>query len=161
MTLYEIDARILELIDQETGELLDYDAFMSLQMEREAKIENMACWYKDLKAQAEAIKSEITSLTERKKAIERKSEHLKEYIGQALDGQKFSTARCEISFRQSTSLEVSDQDQLIEWAEANGHDDCVRYKPPEIDKKAVTDLLKSGINVPNAQLVQKLNVGVK
>lgn len=48
MTIYEIDARMAGLIDPETGELLDYEAFASLQMEREAKIENMALWYKDL-----------------------------------------------------------------------------------------------------------------
>ena len=42
MTIYEIDNRIAELVDPETGELLDYEAFAELQMEREAKIENMA-----------------------------------------------------------------------------------------------------------------------
>ena len=40
MNLYEIDKAILELVDEETGEIADWDAFEQLQMEREQKIEN-------------------------------------------------------------------------------------------------------------------------
>ena len=62
MTIYEIDNRIAELVDPETGELLDYEAFAELAMEREAKIENMALWYKDLTAEAKAIREEERAL---------------------------------------------------------------------------------------------------
>ena len=62
MTIYEIDSRIAELLDPDTGELLDYEAFAALQMEREAKIENMALWYKDLSAEAKAIRDEEKAL---------------------------------------------------------------------------------------------------
>lgn len=37
MTLYEIDARIGECIDVETGEILDYEKLDGLQMERETE----------------------------------------------------------------------------------------------------------------------------
>ena len=67
MTLYEINAEIASLVDEETGELLDYDRFADLQMERDAKIENMALWVKDLDAEAAAIKAEETALAERRK----------------------------------------------------------------------------------------------
>lgn len=77
MTIYEIDARMAGLIDPETGELLDYEAFASLQMEREAKIENMALWYKDLTAEAKAIREEEKALAERRKSAENKAERLK------------------------------------------------------------------------------------
>lgn len=161
MTLYEIDSRLASLIDEETGELLDYEAFEQLQIERESKLENTALWYKDLMAQAAAIKAEADALTERRKSAERTAERLKEYLGRALDGEKFSTPRCEVTFRRSTALEVEDPADLIEWAKRNGHDECITYKAPEVSKKAVTALLKSGMEVPHAQLVQKLNVGVK
>ena len=58
MPLYEIDQSIKALVDPETGELLDYEAFARLQMEREAKLENIALWIKDLRAKAEEIKAE-------------------------------------------------------------------------------------------------------
>lgn len=47
MTLYEINAAILTAIahgtDPETGEINNLDELMGLQMERDQKIENIAC----------------------------------------------------------------------------------------------------------------------
>ena len=88
MTLYEIDQKIQSLVDPETGELLDYEAFSQLQMDREQKIENMALWVKDLAAGAKAIKEEEDNLKERRKAMENKVERLKTYLSIALDGEK-------------------------------------------------------------------------
>lgn len=99
MTIFEIDQRITELVDPDTGELLDLDAFLELQMEREQKIESMALWVKELSATAAAIKSEIDSLADRKRAAERRCESLKRYLAYILQGEKFSTPRCAVSFR--------------------------------------------------------------
>lgn len=70
MLLYEIDARIASLVDPETGELMDYEAFARLQMEREEKVEGLALWVKDLTARAKAVKEEADALTERRRALE-------------------------------------------------------------------------------------------
>ena len=99
MNLYEIDRQIQELIensvDPETGELtLDPAALDALQMEREAKIENLACYVKNLTADAKAIKAEEQALSERRKAAENKAERLKRYLSDALEGEKFSTRSC-------------------------------------------------------------------
>jgi hypothetical protein len=59
MTLYEIDDAILACVDPETGEIINPEALTALQMEREKKLENVALWVKDLKAEAEAIGNEI------------------------------------------------------------------------------------------------------
>ena len=99
MKLYESENAIRECIDMETGEIIDIDRLNELQMEREAKIENVACWIKDLKAEAEAIKAEKMALAERQKVAENKAESLKNWLAYALDGQKFSTARCAVAFR--------------------------------------------------------------
>lgn len=161
MTLYEIDQRIMDLVDPDTGELLDFDAFSALHMEREQKIESMALWVKDLAATAAAIKAEVDTLTERKKAAERKADSLKKYLSYILQGEKFSTPRCSVSFRKSTSVQVDDQDQLVRWLEQNGYDDCVKYGKPEVKKTEVGELLKSGMPVPFAHLENKQSVGVK
>lgn len=161
MTLYEIDQRITELVDPETGELLDFDAFAELQLERENKIEGMALWVKDLSATAAAIKAEIDTLTERKKSAERKAESLKRYLSEILQGEKFSTPRCAVSFRRSTSVQVDDSESLVRWLEQNGLDDCLKYKEPEVSKTEVGKLLKSGTPVPFAHLEEKQSVGVK
>lgn len=50
MSIYDIDAAIVSLIDAETGEVSDEEAFDALQMERDKKVENIGLWYKDLQA---------------------------------------------------------------------------------------------------------------
>ncbi len=96
MTLYEIDKNIEQLanaVDPETGELLvDNDALDALMMERESKIENIACYVKNLAADVKALKDEETALAERRKATEKKAERLRDYLDYALKGQKFQTA---------------------------------------------------------------------
>lgn len=161
MTIYDIDQRILELVDPETGELLDLDAFLELQMERKQKIESMALWVKELTATASAIKTEVDTLMERKKAVERRCESLKRYLAYILQGEKFTTPRCAVSFRKSTSVQVDDTEKLVRWLEQNGYDDCVKYKEPEVSKAEVGKLLKSGMPVPFAHLENKQSVGVK
>ena len=42
--LYDIDAAILDCVDQETGEILDPEKLDALQMEREQKLEGVALW---------------------------------------------------------------------------------------------------------------------
>ena len=54
MKLYEINAALEALVDPETGELMDYDAFEALNLARDEKIEGMALWYKDMVAEAYA-----------------------------------------------------------------------------------------------------------
>ena len=61
LSLYHIDQALEALIDPDTGELLDYDAFEQLQMDRDRKIENMVCWSKSLDAEAKAIRDEERS----------------------------------------------------------------------------------------------------
>lgn len=161
MTIFDIDQRILNLVDPDTGELLDFDAFAELQMERERKIESMALWVKELSATASAIKAEVDTLMERKKAAERRCESLKRYLSYILQGEKFSTPRCTVSFRKSTSVQVDDQEKLIRWLEQNGLDDCVKYKEPEVSKTDVGKLIKSGMPVPFAHLENRQSVGVK
>ena len=65
MNLYEIDTEILGCVDMETGEIIDDGRLDRLQMEKEKKIENIACWYKNLKAEEGAIDSEIKNLNAR------------------------------------------------------------------------------------------------
>ena len=161
MNLYEIDSAIMSLVDPETGELLDYEAFEQLQLERDKKIEGVALWYKDLMAEAKAQKEEADALLARKKATEAKAERLKGYLDMALCGEKFETPRCVVSFRKTTSVEVEDPDGFIRWAEQNGYEDCIRRKDPEVSKSGVAALIKSGAMVPYARLTTGRSVGVK
>ena len=161
MTLYEIDQRITELVDPETGELLDFDAFQALQMDRQEKIENAVLWYKDLIAQAKAIKEEVENLTKRSSSIQRRAEGVRGWIALALNGAKFSTPRCTVTYRTSKSLEVEDTKQTAQWLEDNGFVDLVVHSDPKLDKRAVTSLVQQGIDVPGAKIVERKCVQVR
>lgn len=162
MNIYEIDASLMALVDPETGEIADWEAFEQLQMARDAKIENVACWYKNLIAEANAIKDEENRLKERRQTVERQAENKLQYLRDHLAGQNFKTSRCAITFRKTpTSVQMDDPESVIHWAETNGHFDCLKYTAPEISKKGIADLLKSGVVVPGAQLVQGVSMGVK
>lgn len=161
MTLYEIDQAILNLVDQDSGEITDCEALDSLQMERDKKIENIACYYKNLMSDAVAMKAEETALAERRKATENKALRMKEYLSYALQGVKFQTAKCSVTFRKTTSVDVQDVSAAIEWAELHNHRECVRYRTPEISKTELAKLLKDGLEVPGVDLVYNVSVGVK
>ncbi len=162
MTLYEIDSRIQELlndVDPETGELLADDAaFDALAMEREAKIENVACCIKNLTADVAALKAEEDVLAKRRKAAENTADRLRGYLLRTLQGNKFHTAKCAISFYRSQALEVADG--FVEWAMQN-NDNLLRYKAPEINKVQVRKLLLEGAEIPGASLVENTSVIIK
>lgn len=161
MNLYEIDQAILALVDQETGEITDWEAFDALQMERDVKIENVACWYKNLMAEAVAIRQEELSLAKRRQAIEKQAESKLKYLENALGGQKFQTARCSITWRKTSRVEVSEPALAIAWAMTHGHNECVKQSIPTIAKDELARVLKAGEEVPGAELVYGSSMGVK
>lgn len=164
MTIYEINQQLEDFIqentDEETGELLNLEAFLDLQMERDTKIENTALQHKKLTAFANAIKAEIEKLTVRKKRIEKQADNILKLLDYALAGKSFATPKCEVKYRKSKALEIESEEQFISWAKQN-RDDLLRYKEPEIAKSEVTRAIKSGEEIPGAQLVTRNNIGVE
>ena len=114
MNLYQIDNEILSCVDAETGEILDVEKLEQLQMERDAKLEGVACWYKDLVADAAKIRDEEKNLAERRKVLENKAEGLKRYLSDALQGQKCQTSKCVVSFRNTPSVALPEPALAIE-----------------------------------------------
>lgn len=161
MNLYEIDAAITALVDPETGEIADFARLEELSMARDTKIENVACWYKNLTAEANAIRDEEKALAERRHSAERKADSLKRYLSTALNGEKFQSPKCAVSFRRTTSVKVEDTGAFVEWAEKNGRRDYLKYSTPEPDKTKLGQSLKLGIEIPGVELSENLSVGVK
>lgn len=161
LSIYQIDEAIMSLIDPETGEIEDWDAFDQLQMEREKKIENVACWYKNLMAESAAIRNEELNLAKRRQSNEKKAERLKKYLEDALGGQKFQTGRCAVTFRKTNKVELSEPALAIAWAQTNGYSDIVTYKAPEISKSGLAVLLKEGYEIPGAEMVCSMSMGVR
>ena len=152
-TLYEINESIMALIDEETGEITDIEALNALQIERDTKLENIALWIKNLKADAEMFKAEKQAFEKRQKRAEKKAESLKNYLVSALDGQKFKTARVECSYRSSESVNVTDITVIPT--------EYLRFAEPTADKTAIKAAIKAGKEIAGAEIVLKQNLLIK
>lgn len=162
MKLFEIDERLAacvkisddQAVDTETGEVIDIEAVEALEMERDAKIENIGLWIKDLTAQAEAIKAEKNKLAEREKSAKNKVERLKEFLTAYLGGKKFETAKVAIKFRSVESVSVPDVAMLPA--------EYIRTKiTNEADKTAIKNAIKAGEVVAGAELIKKQSISIK
>ena len=166
MQLYKIDDAIRQAIelgtDPETGELLSVDEVEALLVERSTKIENIACWIKNLKSDLTALKAERDTFNQRIKQTQNKLDSLTSYLEFCLNGEKFESDKCKVSYRRSESVEISEQNmnEFISWAQSN-NDSVLRYKAPEVDKTAVKELLNKGVDIPFAALVTKNNIQIK
>jgi hypothetical protein len=152
--LYEIDRGILDCIDLETGEVIDPDRLESLQMERNQKIENVVLWIKNLQSDALAFKAEKDAFAERERSATKKAEQLKEWLAKVLDGQKFSSGRCAVSFRRSEQVEILDENSIPQDLMIQK----VSFAP---DKVGIKKLLKEGNEVCGCRLVENLNAQIK
>ena len=153
MKLFEIDEAILNCVDMETGEIIDSEQLDALKMEREQKIENIACWIKNLTSDAEALKAQKQAFADRQKVAENKAASLKKYLSNYLDGQKFSTDKVAISFRKTSSVDVVDIAKIPEQ--------YLKYAEPTADKMAIKAAIKAGEVVPGAEIVEDKSMSIK
>ena len=155
MTLYEIEQGIMDCVDAETGEIIDIDRLNELEMARDTKISNVACWIKDLKAEAEAIKAEKQALEKRQKAAENKAESLKQWLQTVLEGEKFKDARCSISYRRSERVVFSENFPFSSLP--------TQFKKVTIEPKKteIKDYLKTGASIDGVELVESTNIQIK
>ena len=160
--LYEIDQAILDCVDLETGEILDGEKLTALQMEREAKLEGVALWVKDLKAEAEAVKAEADKLNARKKALDNKIESIKAWLLYTLNGEKLKTARCNVYQTHSQKLAVADEGKLISFLQTLEEPErFLRFKEPELKKDEIKKALKDDYEIPGAYLEETESVVIK
>ncbi len=167
-TLYEIDNDILtavdgiySAVDEVTGEITDeellnsfYERLDALNMERDAKLEGVALYIKELGAEVEAIKAEAQRLTERRRKKEQQADRLKVWLGNALDGKKFETAKTCVSFRKTTSVNVLDLDALpAEYVAVK-----TELTP---DKRKLKEALKNGVEIAGAELETRNSLTVR
>lgn len=152
--LYQIDREIMACVDAETGEIIDFERLSELQMEREAKVEGVALYIKNLQADALAYKAEKDAFAYREQQAQKKVDGLKKWLATALDGQKFSTAKCAISFRRSEQVDIPDESKVP----AIYMKEVVASKP---DKVAIKNAIKAGLTVEGCSLVENLNTQIK
>lgn len=161
MNLYEIREEFLALLDAiENGEIPDEaiaDTLEGMKGEFDEKIENTACYIKNLKAEADAIRAEENSLKERRQAKEHQIERLKNGMMECMShlGIKKvegARARVTISTRAGASVLISPDAVIPE-----------EYQRTEVkpDKVALKEALKAGVDIKGVTLVDSRSVTIK
>ena len=151
--LYEINAAILACVDLETGEIIDLDQLHELQMEREQKIENVALWYKNLVSDAAQYAEEEKAFNKKKQTAQAQAERVKAYLLDALQGEKYKSARVNISFRNNSRVIVDDVLNLPPR--------FVRFAAPEPNKTEIAAAIKNGEEVNGARIEFSQSIIIK
>lgn len=158
MSIYDIDDAIMSLVDMETGEIEDEKRYDELQMERSKKIENTGCLYKNLVAEAKAMKEEEANLAQRRKAVENKAERIKNLLAYALKGDKFESPKLRCSYRKAKSVQVDDG--FVAWAQEHAND-LLTYKEPTPNRTAIRAAIDDGREIEHAEVVTNESLQVK
>ena len=160
-SIYEIDQAIMACVDPETGEILDMEALEQLQIDRTQKAENVACWRKNLMALISSIKEEETALKKRREVLQRKVDSLDNYLSTHFCGEKIETARAVINWRKSTGVEITNEQEAVDYLMHIAHEEVLKYKLPDIDRKAVKAILEAGETIPGIVLADRMNLQIK
>lgn len=151
--LYEIQKELLECVDMETGEIIDIEKLEALELEKDKKIESIALFIKNLKADKEAYKKEKQLFAEKEKATDKKIESLTSYLEGFLEGEKFKSTRVTISYRKSESVAIDDIGEVDKQ--------YLKEVEPQVDKTMIKAALKEGIEVPGARIEKKQSIQIK
>lgn len=154
MTLYELDDRFqnFELEINEDGEVINADDLEKIEMERNEKLENVALYIKNARADRDALKAEKKRIDERLKTESNKVEWMERYLQNHLHGEKIKTPKVSVSYRKTKSV-VCEHPEYLEH----------RFQRVKVDadKKAIADAIKSGEKVEGAHLEEKVSMVLK
>ncbi len=152
-TLFEIQDEIRSLVDEETGEIADIEAFEQLNLTLDEKVKNIALWVLNLKSDMKQYEEQEKRFAEKKATAKNKAERLTALLEAFLKGEKRSFPEVNISYRKSESVTVADGVKL---------DECyLRYKEPEVNKTALKEALKSGKEIEGVTLEVRQNIQIR
>ena len=108
---------LLNEVDAETGEFLNSeddikDYIEKLNIDKATKLNNIEDLKQELNGQIDTLKTKIDKLSARKKSIESNVDRLKDLQLLLLNGEKLKTDEYTFSFRNSSSVVVTDIEQM-------------------------------------------------
>ncbi len=167
-SLFTIDSEIKAILDSvldqtdENGEFTGdiesiYSSLEELQEAREAKMENIALYAKNLASEASAIKNEEIILADRRKRLERKCERLEGILMNSLlqnNETKVSSPRFEAKIRYADNTEIEDESLIPK-------EYLVTKTEVKPDKTAIKKAIKEGKEVAGARIVSVPHINIK
>lgn len=161
MKLYEfnteIEKALANAINEETGEIADFEAIEKLELAKEEKVESCCLAYLNLEAEIKALAEQEEKFKKRKNTLKSKAEWLKNYIKTNVD-KPYTFTEAKITMRASEELVITDQNALEQFCKGNTELCTYEFKP---NKTAIKQALTSGITVEGVEILQKTNISIK
>lgn len=163
MNLFEINQQLTncvklvsgDYVDTETGEVIDTEAIEALEMEKNDKIRNIACWIRNLDADEKALAEQEKIFKDRKTAVKNKKESLKSYLARFLNGEKWKNNEVAISWRESEAIELAENLDITKLPKQ-----YVDYDP-KVNRTLLKKDIKAGLEIEGVQLVKHNNIQIK
>lgn len=158
-SLFGITEELLQIfenieIDEETGELLNLDAYEQINEDFETKASNWGLYIQQLQAEAKAIQEKEKELYSRRKAKENKADRMKRDMAKQLArvGRKsIETDSVRFTTRKDISTEILDQSLIPE-----------EYLNTKLvinpDRTEIKKAIQSGADIPGARLVERQSI---
>lgn len=164
MTIYELTGELLSLYEMAEDPEIDAeclaDTIEAVSGEFEIKADGYVKVIKQMEADAEALKKEADRLTERKRTIEKNIERIKSTLQNAMNKTgktKFKTELFSFSIRKNPAKVILADGIDIDNVDA----EFIKFADPEIDKSAVKEALKNGVELSWARLEQGESLSIK
>ena len=146
MKLYEINEALAQfsiedLIDEETGEILNkegFDKLNELQMAKSEKEINIALIIKNKRAEAEALNVEKNKLAKREKSKLNEIDFWENYWRWSLDGERIDDARVQVTYRKGNKLDET-------FAKLDLIPDKYKVQKIELAKSMLKQAIKEGL----------------
>ena len=155
------------VFDEETGEVFfTEDDLDKLEEALDKKLESLSGIHQMYLSKADALKARAKEVAESGKAFEKKAEKIKNYIDSLMkmnNKEKLEVGDKKLSYRKSTAGNITDEVELIKWINSSDENKqkYLKYKEPEIAKKALSDAVKAGEKIPGFELVENRNLIIK
>lgn len=149
-------------IDPETGEIFDphnnaLAEFEAIEMQRAHKQKGLILWHKNLGGKVDIIDNEIARLQKLKTVIANKQKSAKWLLEQSMlhnDERAVDFDTCKASFRKNPPRVIIEPGAEIE---PYTHEEVVK----KIDKQAIKDALKEGVQIKGCKLEQDDRLDIK
>lgn len=168
-SLYEINTDIRLLIDacvdSETGEWIateEQEAELNaLELDRTTKLQNIAKYCINLRADQKSLKDEEARLAEKRKRLEKKEAALVNMLDREAKGEKLELGVATYSYRTSTRLEFTDEEKAVTWAYNNAPEFLITSV--HVNKADLKAFMKQNgeTSVDGAQLVTERKGGLR
>jgi uncharacterized protein YlxW (UPF0749 family) len=163
LTLFNLATEYRQTADQLADMDMDLqtmsDTLEGMSGDLETKATNVAYMVRNFEVSADAIKTHAQTQLERARAIEKRADHLRDYLKSCMELAgitKIEGPGVVISFRKSEAVVINEPGLV-----PSEYMRTPEPPPPQPDKTAIKTALKAGQEVPGAHLDVRQNLQIK